>query len=164
MRLFVAVPLPDDIADEVAALARPDDVPVRWTSRDQWHVTLRFFGEVPDPAVVERALRPALHGFGAIDVRIGPRARVLGRQVVCLPVVGLEALAGVVVEATRGIGDPPPARAFHGHLTLARAKGRVRHAPPMDLDRTWSVHRVELVRSHLGRAGARYETLTAFAL
>src|SRR5438445_10975988 len=45
-RLFVAVWLPEHVLDLVAALPRPDVEGLRWTSRDQWHVTLRFFGNV----------------------------------------------------------------------------------------------------------------------
>jgi len=164
VRLFVAVALPDDIADELAAYERPADAGLRWTTRDQWHVTLRFFGEVDDPSTVVRVLRPSLDGFGAVEARIGPRAIALGRRIVCVPVEGLTALADRVVDATRTIGDPPPTRPFRAHVTLARAKARIGHAPAMAIDHTWSVGEVELVRSHLGRRGARYETLESFSL
>jgi 2'-5' RNA ligase len=165
MRLFVAVALPDDIADALDGFERPREPTVRWTTREQWHVTLRFFGEVDDPGSVVRALHAAAAGLPAVDARIGPRAKVLSRHIVCVPVEGLAPLAHRVVDATRDIGDPPPSRPFRGHVTLARAKGRVRHAPPMELDQTWSVSEIELVRSHLGpRSGARYETLERFFL
>ncbi|MER3453020.1 MAG: RNA 2',3'-cyclic phosphodiesterase, partial [Acidimicrobiia bacterium] len=50
MRLFVAVWPPEEVLDVVAKLPRPGVVGLRWTSREQWHVTLRFFGSVPEPA------------------------------------------------------------------------------------------------------------------
>jgi 2'-5' RNA ligase len=59
VRLFVAVRPPDDILDAVAALPRPTHPGVRWTARDQWHVTLRFLGEVEDPTPVAAALAAA---------------------------------------------------------------------------------------------------------
>ena len=46
MRLFVAVWPPDDVIDVLADLPRPEVAGVRWTTRGQWHVTLRFLGHV----------------------------------------------------------------------------------------------------------------------
>ena len=163
MRLFLAVWPPPAVVDQIAALPR-EDQRLRWTTEDQWHVTLRFLGNVDDPATVVDSLRPAVDGFGVVEARLGPRAVVLGRHIVCLPVDGLGVLADAVVDATRAIGDPPPNRPFRGHVTLARAKGRVGHAPPMAIDRTWTVGEIALVRSHLGPAGARYETLESCRL
>ena len=45
-RLFLAVWPPDEVLELVAALPRPDVEGLRWTTRDQWHITLRFFGAV----------------------------------------------------------------------------------------------------------------------
>ena len=36
-RLFVAVWPPDDVVAELAALPRPDQPGLRWTTPDQWH-------------------------------------------------------------------------------------------------------------------------------
>ena len=163
MRLFVAVRLPDDVAERLAAFDRAGDPSLRWTTSEQWHVTLRFLGNVDDVAIVSQALRQ-VEGFGAVDARIGPSAIVLSRHTVCLPVDGLVALAEAVVDATRAIGDPPPTRPFRGHVTLARAKGRVHVAPPVAIDARWPVGEIELVHSHLERGGARYETLETFRL
>ena len=57
VRLFVAVwPARGRRPRCCSALDRPDDPGVRWTTRDRWHVTLRFLGEVDRPrsAVVGR--------------------------------------------------------------------------------------------------------------
>jgi len=51
VRLFVAVVPPGDVLDRLAALRRPPRPGVRWTRREQWHVTLRFLGEVDESAV-----------------------------------------------------------------------------------------------------------------
>lgn len=118
MRLFVAVRPPDDVLDAVAALARPAHPGVRWTTRDQWHVTLRFLGEVGESEPVAAALAAA--PLPAATAALGPRVTALGSGVVCLPVAGLDALAAAVSEATAGWGRPPEHRRFRGHLTLAR--------------------------------------------
>ncbi|HEV3225279.1 MAG TPA: 2'-5' RNA ligase family protein [Acidimicrobiales bacterium] len=164
MRLFVAVRPPGEVVEALAAVPRPVSDAVRWTGAGQWHVTLRFFGEVDDATPITSTLNGALLDAQPVVVRIGPRATTLGRGVVCLPVDGLRDLAGRIAEATRDHGARPPARAFHGHLTLARTKGR---RPPIDgfaLDASWTVGEVELVRSHLGGGPARYEPLATFVL
>ena len=56
MRLFVGVRPPDEVLDLIADLPRRAQAGLRWTTRDQWHVTLRFLGEVEDPTVVVDAL------------------------------------------------------------------------------------------------------------
>jgi 2'-5' RNA ligase len=123
VRLFVAVRPPPDVIDALAALARPDGTPVRWTTRGQWHVTLRFFGNVEDLSPIETALAASVLGVAPFDVTMGPRAGVLGHQIVYLPVTGLADLAATVVAATGAFGEPPPRRRFRGHLTLGRTKG-----------------------------------------
>src|ERR1700674_5370013 len=49
MRLFVAVWLPAPVLAQLDDLARPEMAGVRWTTIDQWHVTLRFLGELAAP-------------------------------------------------------------------------------------------------------------------
>ncbi|HXX88936.1 MAG TPA: 2'-5' RNA ligase family protein [Acidimicrobiales bacterium] len=120
MRLFVAVEVPDEVADVLAALDRPAFEGLRWTTRDQWHVTLRFLGEVPDPEPVVAALRtvPALFdasgaesspsaaspaasaSTGSVEATIGPvTAWFPGRHVLHVAVRGLEVLARVTAQA-----------------------------------------------------------------
>ena len=164
MRLFVAVRPPDEVLDALEVLARPTDTPARWTTRDQWHVTLRFLGNVDDPDAVAAALHDATTRLAPVEATLGPQARMLGRGVVCLPVAGLDEIAHVVIAATAVFGDPPDRRGFNGHLTLARTKGRIHNRSSLDLSAAWTVDHVELIRSHLGRGPARYETLAAATL
>jgi 2'-5' RNA ligase len=162
VRLFVAVVPPDDVLDAVAALDRPPHAGVRWTTRDQWHVTLRFLGDVPDPAPVAAALdsAPLPPATGpAPTATVGPEVTTLGRQVLCLPVAGLDDLAATVIAATAGHGRPPEDRPFRAHLTLARARrASLRPLAGAPLAARFPVAAIRLVRSHLGgRAGPRYE-------
>ena len=164
MRLFVAVRPPDAVLDSLEALPRPTDTPTRWTTRDQWHVTLRFLGNVDDPDPVVRALDRVRQSLSPADVTLGPRAGVLGHQVVYLPVAGLDAVAAAVVQATRTFGAPPQTRRFKAHLTLARTKGGIVDRSALDVSAAWTVDHIELIRSHLGRGPATYETLQTFTL
>lgn len=156
MRLFVAVRPPDAVLDVVGGLRRPERDGVRWTTRAQWHVTLRFLGEVHDPGPVVAALEAApLVPCAAV---LGPRVAALGRGVVMVPVGGLEELAEGVVAATGQFGRPPEARDFRGHLTLARVRrGPVRALVGEAIDLRFPVDAVRLVRSRPGPGGSRYD-------
>jgi RNA 2',3'-cyclic 3'-phosphodiesterase len=148
VRLFVAVRPPDEVLDVLAGLRRVERQGVRWTTRDQWHVTLRFLG-------VAAALDEAT--LAACSAEAGPRVAVLGRNVV-VPVAGVEALAAGVIDATRGFGVPAERRRFRGHLTMARvSRGRTGGLVGEPIDVRFPVDDVRLVRSHLGAGGARYE-------
>jgi 2'-5' RNA ligase len=164
MRLFVAVRPPVAVVDGLAALSRPAQPGVRWTTSEQWHVTLRFFGDVDDPTPITDALTNALDGTGPITATIGPHAAVLDKRVIYLPVTGLEGVATTIGAATAAFGDPPRRGRFKGHLTLARTKGARVDLSALDLEHTWEVDEVDVLRSHLGSEGARYETLERFAL
>jgi 2'-5' RNA ligase len=154
VRLFVAVWPPPDVVRSLEDQRRAPVEGVRWTTPDQWHVTLRFFGEVEDARRVVERLRGVLPA-GATAV-MGPSSRRLGSGVLCLPVAGLDVLARATLDATADIGAPPESRPFFGHVTLARLR-RPGRLPVVAVGASWPVVEVAVVRSHLGRGGARYE-------
>jgi RNA 2',3'-cyclic 3'-phosphodiesterase len=127
-RWFVAVTLPDAIRDDLAAL-RIEASGIRWTPRDQIHLTLRYIGGA-DPETVRRldeglghiAVEPFLltpSGVGRFPPRGNPRVFWAG--------VGsghprLFQLQGKVEETVIAAGLEPETRRFHPHITLARLK------------------------------------------
>jgi RNA 2',3'-cyclic 3'-phosphodiesterase len=161
-RLFVAAWPPAAVLDVIDALDRPEDPAVRYTTRDQWHVTLRFLGSC--------AVDDALAAFADIDgvateARLGPVVSRLGRSVVVVPVGGLDALATAVVTATAHVGEPPETRPFSGHLTVARLRGRpAARIAGQSVEASFPVREVHLVRSDLQRDGARYVRLATRSL
>ena len=164
MRLFVAVWPPDDVLDAVALLDRPAIEGVRWTTRDQWHVTLRFLGSVEEDEVAR--LCDALDDVGrahpSARVELGPATSCFGRGVLHVPTSGLAPVAAATVRATDGVGsEPPDPRPFAGHLTLARSRGRtdLRPLAGAPIAASWTASELTLVRSHTARTGARYEVL-----
>lgn len=167
MRLFVAVVPPEDVVDDLARLRVAGDL--RRVRPEQLHVTLRFLGEVPDAdldAVVGALVATRLPA-GAVAVA-GPTVERLGRAVLGVPVAGLDDVAAQVTVATAALGEPPEDRPFRGHVTLARARGRrgvvPRSAAGQPFDRRWPVAGVDLVRSHLGSGGPRYEVVASFPI
>ncbi len=165
-RLFVAVWPPDDVLDAVAAVDRPTVAGLRWTARDQWHVTLRFLGRVEDTDDAVEALE-AVRAAPTIAVA-GPTVGRFGQRVLHVPVAGLEDVAGAVVSATAAVGELPEDRPFAGHLTLARvargARVDLRALAGQPVEGRWPVTEICLVESHLSPRGARYEVVRRFPL
>ncbi|MGH9024537.1 MAG: RNA 2',3'-cyclic phosphodiesterase [Acidimicrobiia bacterium] len=169
-RGFLAVVPPPAVLHEVADRSEVLDLPgtARRTTRLQWHVTLQFLGNRVDFEAVTDALTALavlsgqlrLGGAGAFPSE--RRARVLWIGIA----QGEEYLAQLVAAIGKllpPLGHEPPARPYHGHLTLARMKA------PVDLRRAvvalgaepvgkqWTAAEVVLFRSRTGRRGAEYE-------
>jgi len=170
-RLFVAVWPPDDLRAALAGLERPALPGLRWTTAEQWHVTLDFLGRV-DPAEVG-PLTAALASVPAtleraVEAQAGPSPVALSERVWALPVGGLEALAAAVAEAGRpwrtGAGEA--SRPFRGHLTLARAAGPglLRGLRPQSLSARWRVAEATLVESRTDPGGAVYRVIAGWPL
>ena len=93
MRLFIAINIPKKEKDRIQRASRPllqADLPVRWVEPDNFHLTLKFLGEVrPEQApdvegVLERiatATQPfdlEVGGFGAFPTIRRPRVLWVG--------------------------------------------------------------------------------------
>ena len=162
VRLFVAVSLPDPITELLAILPRPDHQRLRWTTPAQWHITLRFLGEVDEPDGVVDALGAGLSGVGAVDAVLGPATDWFqGRRVLYVPVGGLDDLAVRVraLTARWGRGGEPR---YAGHVTLARVGGQGRG--PVGLRGTpvgghFAVDQIAVMASLLGAGPAVYDVL-----
>ncbi len=169
VRLFVAVwppaPVVATLAGVVEGLRRRDGSgQLRWTGPAQWHVTLRFLG-LADVDAATAAFRAVAPVAVPVKARLGPATGRFGRQVLHVPVAGLEGLAAATVAATAGVGEAPEERAFAGHLTLARARPRggadLSPFTGMAVSGRWEVAELSLVASVTGTAGARYEVLAS---
>ena len=166
MRLFVAA-LPDGatvdgLRETCGGWPRPKVAGLRWTGPAQWHVPLRFLGSI-DPGEAAAALDRL--GSAVTEARLGPATALLGQSVLMVPVGGVDGLAGAVAAAPVDLGGLPEDRPFTGHLTLARARGRV---PVGGAGRpvagAFPVAEVCLVRSETLPEGARYEVLGRWPL
>jgi RNA 2',3'-cyclic 3'-phosphodiesterase len=180
MRLFVGIALNEEttaalrsVRERFAAAGGE----VRWAVEATWHVTLQFLGEASEEPAACAAER--LRGIEADRVPV--RIEELGffeRAGVFYAGVGLTpellALEQKVTAATRGCGFLPEARAYHPHITLAKAKGR--RAGAMDglrkaVERATIALKSEFVaeefllyESFPGPEGSRYEVRERFGL
>jgi RNA 2',3'-cyclic 3'-phosphodiesterase len=171
MRCFVAVWPTSEVVAALAGLPRPFIDGLRWSGRDQWHVTLRFFGELTasEVGVATEVMMGVAQGWAEpIMAQGGPATRFLGPGLVIWPVEGLRPAAEAVETVTADIGQPVPDRRFLGHLTIARGRRGVdlrRHRDVLvPLAASWPVTTLSLVQSELHPDGARYRELETFVI
>jgi len=159
VRLFVAVWPSAEVIDTIASFPRPEVAGLRWTTVDQWHVTLRFFGEC-DLDAAATAFRTI--DADAADVTMGPTTGRFGTRILHVPTHGLDEVAAATVAATAAVGEPPEPRPFAGHLTLARSRrgdADLRPLAGLPLAGRWWADELTLVASTLHPKGARYEVV-----
>jgi RNA 2',3'-cyclic 3'-phosphodiesterase len=177
-RAFVAVRPPDPVlADVGATVERVRDrlTGARWTTPDQWHLTVQFLGNRVDLDAVAGALSALRVPDG--DVRLGGggafpserRAKVLWLGVVEGAAL-LTGLAGAVGALLAPLGHEPEDRPFHAHLTLARlnrpsdARAVVAAIGPDAVGEGWRLGEVHLYESTTRREGAEYRLHATFPL
>lgn len=160
-RLFVAIWPPDDIVDALGAIGRPRDQGVRWLPNENLHITLRFLGDADADEVID-ALDD--HQYPAATAVLGPSFDLPTERSLIVPVAGVDDLASVVVDATRGLGTEAIRARFLGHVTVARLARTARPARSAGrrFDASFDVGEIALVASTLTSDGARYETVATW--
>ena len=182
MRLFVGLAptaaVLDDL-DAVCAPLRPGRGDLRWTSRELWHITLAFLGEVGEESLarllprLERAARRHLP-FGLRLAGAGAFPSPARANVLWGGLSGdrkaLGELAMSVSAGARRAGAPPPdeGRRYQPHVTLARCRTPADVRAIVDdlsgyQGPAWTVAEIYLIRSTRG-GHPRYETLGTWKL
>ncbi|MGB3718076.1 MAG: RNA 2',3'-cyclic phosphodiesterase [Hyphomicrobiaceae bacterium] len=126
-RLFTGIEIPDHLREALARLRQP--LPgARWIEPEDYHITLRFAGDVDRHVAAEfaRALSDIeletfelrFNGMGAFG---GNDPKTLWAGIELTP--ELDALARAHERAARLVGLQPETRRFKPHVTLARLRG-----------------------------------------
>lgn len=185
MRCFIGLPLPEEYQQGLRALIDAWKPRLRsrlsWTRPGNWHVTLKFLGEVSEEGVgpMVQALGETLGksfvlqagGGGFFPNRLRPRVVWVGTR------QGGEScriLAREVEQRLALLGWPREARAFTPHLTVARVK-EAAPPPPDPLDEMFCalqaahwpdahMDRVVLWESLLSPSGPNYRPVGEFKL
>ncbi len=189
-RLFIAVPVSDEVKAGVAGLMEqvaggPVDHRMpgqpRWVHVDNLHITLRFLGATPDERRpdLERAIRAvaahaepfrvSLCGGGAFPDRYRPRVLWIGINEGAGELAALERLVDAEL---RPLGWSSDDRPFTAHLTLARTDGvtgaadRARRLIEVagDVELSWQAGELVLYKSNLGHGPTHYEPLASAGL
>jgi 2'-5' RNA ligase len=188
LRLFIALAVPPEVGAEIGRAqerlkraAQPGAV--RWAVAEQFHVTLKFLGDVPAEQVARigdsiapvcancPALRVSARGIGFFPNVVQPRVIWAGAR----DETGrLPDLHRQLEAALRWLGPAEKAGRFSGHITLGRFKpghhasipkvaGLAAHFHDRHFG-DWLAEDVELVRSDLTATGALHTVLAHFAL
>lgn len=179
MRLFVGLAVDEAVKETLERLTlrlRAKDDGLRWSTPDQWHVTLVFLGEVDDE---ERAR--LVRGLGEVRApslklrmeRLGvfERAGILHAEVQVS--VELQRLYESVAAAVQRAGLEVEDRPYRAHITLARAKNREgrktigrlqRSAEQQKPSGRWEANEFLLYESELSPGGSRYVVRERFGL
>jgi RNA 2',3'-cyclic 3'-phosphodiesterase len=188
LRLFVAIALPEAVRSEILRAQRelqplvPRAV-ARWTRPDQFHLTLRFLGNVPTDAVEDlkrsvdavcRNTPPLLlraQGVGFFPNPRSPRVIWAGINDIGNRLVDLQKR---IETAVSPFSPEAGEKNFAGHVTL----GRLKNPKPSDtrgmaaraqlyetqIFGNWTAEEVEIIRSELSSGGASYTSLAVFRL
>jgi len=185
-RLFIALTLPDQVKDAIektqVELRRSAPAEgIRWTKREQFHLTLKFLGNVGVERLesLKNSLRSACAPFAPFQLRaegIGffPNARRL--RIIWAGVKDshgeLTQLQNAVEAVSSEFNRGEPKRNFTGHVTLARVKIIKRLEAEALVKKIsgvanrffgeWTADHIELIRSEPLPDGSRYTMLAAF--
>jgi 2'-5' RNA ligase len=187
-RVFIALSLPEAIKDEIEKAqgelrrALPGD-DVRWTKREQFHLTLRFLGNVSvnRTEALIRSVQEACKNYPAMRLcaeRIGFFPHMRSPCVIWARVHDREEflpkLQSAIQWAVRDFTTEAAEEKFTGHVTLGRAKNiRRPHAEILaklaggmneKFFGEWTATEIEIIRSQLSSDGARHATLAVVAL
>jgi 2'-5' RNA ligase len=126
-RLFTGIAIPDDVRDRLALL-RGGLPGARWIDAENYHLTLRFIGDIDfdvaeDVAeTLSRVERPAfpieIEGLGSFGTR-KPHS-IIARVATSRALNELQAEHERLIQR---LGLPPESRKFSPHVTLARLRG-----------------------------------------
>jgi len=181
-RCFIALPLERVVTGALGRFMDGVDLPgLRRVPPENLHVTVKFLGDVEDPALeqVIEALDGAVAGAAAFDLAVEAVTYLPDRRrprVLAAALSRPEAvvhLHGRIEDALAETGFRREARAYNPHVTLGRfgRRRRPRSAAALPPPQTFevapvgfSVDQVLLMQSELKRSGPRYLSLARFDL
>ena len=188
LRLFIALAVPPDVRQEIARAQgqlRRHSPPgaVRWTRPEQFHVTLKFLGDVPAAQVeaLKQAVSKVCAGFPAMQLAAHGIGFFPSTQKPRVVWAGADDASGQLAElhrrmdeAVRHFAPTEKPGKFTGHITLGRFKPGHHAAIPQLLERAtvlrdrdfgdWPAGEVAIIRSELTSSGAMHLPLASFAL
>jgi 2'-5' RNA ligase len=176
MRSFLALPLPDELADDLERFAARLKIG-RPQSFENLHITLAFLDDQPHEVLQDlhevleaTPLLAVTAEFSGLDPLGGKVPSVLG-----LMVSGVDELQKQILSCLRQAGITLPHRRFRAHVTVARLPRKPMPEDMRALGHVLETHgavrfpdaqlnTLSLYRSELRPEGARYEVLADYPL
>lgn len=182
-RIFIAINLPEDIRNKLVDYQNKwRDLPARWLSPDNIHITLEFLGYLTDQELTEvcRITKEVVGGHNSFSVNLnkimyGPPNKIPPRMVWVGGDKSKEIsdlrkdLEKSLLETIRFV---PENRPFAPHITLARInewqwkaiEPEERPEINEEIDLNFEVKSIEVMESILKRGGAEYKVLASYNL
>lgn len=171
MRVFVEVPLPDELKEKIGKLGKEvEQEGIRLVKPQNMHATLKFLGEVPEKklADIEQKLRQvrfssfrcSIKGVGVFPSESYIRVLWVGVE----SSGQLEKLAEEVIGALQGYGKDDR---FSAHITMARVKKKVNVSKFLEEHKNeelgeFEINTFNLMESVLSREGPAYSVIASF--
>lgn len=184
LRTFIAIELPPQVLAFIRSVQeelKATGLRMKWVRPQSIHLTLRFLGDVQvvDLEKIGDAMGDTVKGYGPISLAakgLGVFPGIRRPRVLWVGIAGQMAplirLQGELEQNLEAMGFPSERRTFRGHLTLARAKGRIDPKKLMNTmdefkgfeSETFTANEIVLFKSELKPEGAVYTRLKTAAL
>jgi RNA 2',3'-cyclic 3'-phosphodiesterase len=177
LRLFLAIPIPDDVRAELRRLQlelQPllSSRAVRWTKPEQFHLTLKFLGSVPVANVdaLSRAARAACAAAPPMRLRAEGLGFFPDARSPRVFWVDIKSVDGLLMEFQRQLessvqsfAEKQDDKKFTAHVTLARfEKMRSTAIAAGKTFGEWTAEEVHLIKSSLQPSGALHAIVDIF--
>jgi 2'-5' RNA ligase len=171
MRLFVEVPLPEELKERLGKLGREiEQEGIKLVKPENMHATLKFLGEVPEGKLADIKERLGRIKFGSFSCSMKGVGVFPDESYIRVVWTGLESggrldeLAKDVIGSLSGYGKD---NRFSAHITIARVKKKVDLKTFLDKYRkdefgSFTVNSFNLMQSVLSREGPEYTVLASF--
>lgn len=184
MRAFLALTLPKKERTRIHRSARhlrDRELPVRWTDIENYHVTLKFLGEVRGERIdlVRQVMEKVADSTAPFTARLGafgafPTIRL--PEVLWIGVDASPELRCLKQDLEWGLAEHKferETRAFHPHITLGRAESDAGAGAFRGLDEVvaevehegeFTVRHIDLIQSQRGKDGVKYTVVESTRL
>lgn len=177
-RLFVAVNLPEDVKKRLFRFVEKEygDLPVKWTRRENFHLTLNFLGFIPEESIPEicESVREAAESVQSFEVgfqkiEFGPSKEK--RKMIWASGEKCEGLMEIKHRLDKALGfHTREKREFRPHINLGRIEKKKweKMFPGIEIEKNFvfsvPVSSVELLESKLEKGKRAYYILESFSL
>jgi 2'-5' RNA ligase len=177
-RLFIGISVPEDVKKRIFRVVQKEygDLPVKWTSQSNLHLTLNFLGYTPEEKIPElcEVVRSAVSGAPSFELNFskfdfGPNKTA--KKMVWAVGERSEELENIKYALDRSFCFVLPEKhSFLPHITLGRIRKNLweKTCPDADIEKNFSfsfpVSSVELLESRFEKGKRVYYIMETFPL
>lgn len=177
-RIFIAINLPETVKKRLIEYSKKwndlDPSSIRWTNKNNLHITLLFIGHVDDDEMYDicMVVKEVIKKHKPFNIRLeriilGPQNKI--PRMFWAQGEKSQELADLQADLQEKIEQRHGARhAFRPHITLSRFKSSALKQLPKEINEPFQaqvpVENIEIMQSNLKRSGAEYSILESINL